>query len=310
MRVDYEPNLIENAVFEAGRLDPKLEAEIHRATDPLYDLPDERKRNDRLQAVYITVSQRLKLDGVIPQLLAEHALIKQAVRQCIVREALRPNKEAAELHVKSNDDESGSCTRIIIIHVCPHSLLNPAKFIARMRSDLLQIVDMIDERFGYRKESLTGRLPRENLIRDRYRVLWAIYTEGRIAREGPRNDDTIKSLSGQFERVFSGYPAALLPGARRRVFKAENLTHPQLLEWAGSPEELFEQKSLRRGSGHAALGEPCPLCGFSTYDWFDLEADSHGITLAIQEDFPQWQPEKGLCRQCAEIYRMATQSTS
>ena len=203
MRVDYDAVLVEHAVFEAGRRDPELEAEIHQATDPLYEIDDLRKRDAHFAVVCKTFFQRLELDHPLAQLLAEHPLIERAVHRCVVRKAPRSRQEMAELYIK-HDLDTGTWMRTIIIQVCPHSLLNPEKLGVKMRRELMQIADMLDERFGYRRDSLAGRLPRENLIRDRYRVLWDIYAQGRLARSGHGNETVMAALAVQLRHVFAG----------------------------------------------------------------------------------------------------------
>ncbi len=327
MRIDYEPTLIEQAVFHAARRNPQLEARLHRATDRLYDLTEPEEKDSRFREVHKNIFQDLRLDEVIPRLLAEprctpssgyagkrrtSGLIERHVGHCIVREAASTKKEAADLYVNSDRNTPDSCTRTLFIQVCPQSLLNPEPFERRMRRELLHVADMLDERYGYDKDSLAGHQPRQNLIRDRYRVLWDIYVEGRLSRQGDGDQHAKRSLSHQFERVFAKYSACLFPPSFERIFLADGLTHRQLMQWACAPELLFEQNSasvasgVRRDAGRYGLspapGEPCPICKFSTYDWFNSDDLSPELIAAVQKDFPQWLSPTGICRQCTEIY--------
>ena len=301
MQLQYDPNLIEQTIFQAARHDPNLEAELHRATDPLYELADEGEKDARFRDVYQALFRRLELDRLVPGLLAERPHLERAVGRCIVREAPAARKETAELYVKQAENDPGPATRTIIIQICPASLLEPSGFIPRTRRELLQISDMIDPRFGYRKESLAGGQPRENLIRDRYRVSWDVYAEGRLAQEDQGDEEAIRSLGLAFQRVFPGHPATRTARAFERVSEANNLTHDRILEWAESPPLLFEEEDVRPGGGPPVGGQACPVCGFATHDWFDVD-DSTGIRSAVRRDFPHWNPTQGICRQCAELY--------
>ena len=308
MLIEFEPNFVEHAVFEAARRHPKIEADLHRAIDPVYDLEDEASRNKQFRSVYLSYFQRLRLDRVVSQLVAERSLIPRSVRQCMVREARSRKSEGAELYVRNREDE---CTdepnedrlRTIVVQIFPDSLVNRRRaLITKLRHELLQIADMLDDRFGYEKQSLLGRLPRENLVRDRYRVLWDAYTDGRLMKEGLQ-DETARADSGiRFARVFPMAPRPIIDAAVTRVIDASGLTHERLLEWANSPEQLFGRHSMSPARDEPAPGEPCPVCGCATHDWCDLKETDHGAIGAVRRDFPQWQPSKGICRQCADIY--------
>ena len=302
MRIDYEPSFVEQTIFYAGRQDPKLEAELHRATDRLYGLTDAAEREAGFQEVYGTFFRRLGYDRVVTGLLAERPVIEARVQHCIVRYAVSAKKEAAELFIRDTGDSAQAETRSLFIHAYHESLLNPEPFERRMRREFLHVADMLDESFGYRKDSLLGNQPRQNLIRDRYRVLWDIYVEGRLSREGHADDKMMLLLSRQFEKVFAKYSTCPFPPSFERVYRADKVTHDQLLEWATSPELLFQEDGATPCGTGPAPGEPCPACKFSTFDWFAAEEHTPALIAAVQAAFPKWQPRQGICRQCADIY--------
>lgn len=303
MHIEYDPELIEHTVFMAGQKDPDLSAELHQSTDQLYGLRGERERHARFWEVFKTFFQRLGLDELIPRLLAERSLTELRIHRCLISEAPHSMAEGAELYVKNDKGSSDDATRTLSIRVCPQSLLDISDLAPRLRRELLHVADMLDERFAYDKRSLTGHHPRQNLIRDRYRVLWDIHVEGRLFREGHRDDRMRIRLSHQLERVFTRYSACLFPPVLERVFNADHLTHRQLLEWASTPERLYGESPGGDSDASSAPGTLCPICGFSTYDWFELGRSLDEFVPAVQRDHPQWTAAKGMCRQCAEIYR-------
>ena len=302
MRVQYDPRLIEHIVFEAARLDPKFDAQLHRTTNPYYELDDLNNREQRFQEAYRDAFQRLKLDLIITDLIAEHPIIEQCAPLCIVKEAPARRKEAADLYVKRPDDPADAPdtpAQTVFIWVYPASMLDRTALASRMRRELLHVADMLDEKFGYQKESLTGNTPAENLTRDRYRVLWDIYTEGRLDRNGHGDNKVASSLQPQFERVFTGHTDRHSSQAVQRVFQAADLTHDQLLAWSETPQLLLESDGPAGGRDTSVA---CPLCQFPTFDWLDLAGDHRDLIAAVQADHPQGQPDHGICRQCAEIY--------
>lgn len=302
MRIDYEPSFVEQTIFHAGRQNPNLEAELHRATDRLYALTDSAEREAGFHEVYGNFFRRLGYDGVVVRLLSERPLIESRVQRCIVRQATSAKKEAAELFVRDTGDDDQPQRRSLFIHAYHESLLQPAPFERKMRREFLHVTDMLDDSFGYRKDSLLGNQPRQNLIRDRFRVLWDIHVEGRLSREGHADDKMMRQLSRQFEKVFAKYSACLFPPSFERVHRADVLNHDQLLEWATSPASLFDRDPAASCEIGPAAGEPCPTCKFSTFDWFAAEEHTPALITAVQAAFPKWRPQQGICRQCADIY--------
>ncbi len=312
MRIEYEPNLVEQAVLLAARQDAALMGQLHRATDPLYQLTDSTQQESQFRETYAGFFRRLGFDEVLPRLLEERPLIAECVGRCIARQAPNARKEAAELYVKDEEASPSPSTRSLFIFVTADSLLKPKELEHRMQSELLHTSDMLDYRFGYVKDSLAGHHPRQNLIRDRYRVLWDIFVEGRLHREGRRDPvfdpeaqtrrEAETRLQEQLARVFGRAAIGRATETFARVFGAVGLTHGQMLAWAQSPADLFENSADATQSGGPDLGGPCPLCAFTTYDWVKPSDLSSATIPAIQSDFPAWQPHDGVCRQCAEIY--------
>lgn len=298
MQVRYDPNLVEQTVFLATHQDRRAERELHSDLDPLYSLPEGQAREAEFRKVYGEFFARLGLGSVVRDLLAEHPLIEREVAQCVVREAPRSRAECAELYVRASNGTTDPMDRTLIIQICARSALNPEGLVLRMRRELLHVADMLDERFGYRQEAFDGPPSRQNLDRDRYRVLWDVYTEGRLTRRGKGDEKTVETLKRAFERTFRGRDSHSL-GVFNRVLQATELTHQQILQWARSTELLFgdEVPQAKRS------GELCPLCSFPTTDWFSFDASSERRVIeAIRSDFTSWSPEKGACRQCAEVY--------
>ncbi len=302
MRIEYEPNLVEQSVLFAARQDAALMGQLHGATDPLYQLTDATQQESRFREVYAGFFRRLGFDAVLPHLLEERPLIAEHVGRCIARQAANARKEAAELYVKDEEESPSPSTRSLFIFVTADSLLKPKELEHRMQSELLHTSDMLDYRFGYVKDSLAGHHPRQNLIRDRYRVLWDIFVEGRLHREGRRDSEAEARLQEQLARVFGRAANGRAAEAFARVFGAVGLTHGQMLAWAQSPADLFENSAGAKQNGGPDLGGPCPLCAFTTYDWIQPSDLLSATIPAIQSDFPTWQPHDGVCRQCAEIY--------
>ena len=240
LTIEYEQSLVETAVFLAVRTDARLEGELHKITDRLYEIPDEEQRQREFVPVFRDSFTKLGLDRLISGLLAERPLIGEQVERCVVREAAKRRAECAELHVRSDasgDDDGG---RTLVIQICPQSFIETGRFITLMRRELLHVADMLDERFGYVREAFSGEPSRQNLQRDRYRILWDTFVEGRLDREQlstKRDKDRYKHAFG---RAFGLDPDSEYDAAVERVFDADSLTHNQLMDWAREPAQLFD----------------------------------------------------------------------
>jgi len=302
MNIEYDASLVEQAVFLAAKKDDQLDIELHQATDQLYELPDQRERQARFRDVYKSFFQRLGFGDVIPRLLQERPSIEDHVEQCLVCEAPRRKTECAELCVRIGEDSHPVSKGTLFVKLCPSSLLDSTDIVTRLRRELLHVADMLDERFGYQKAALVGHHPRQNLIRDRYRVLWDIFVEGRLFREGHGDKRITRALRDQLVCVFSKIPSSQCTPAFDRLYRAMKLTHSQLLEWASIPERLFGEERASHAGSHGVPGEMCPICGFSTFDWFEEEDACYKIASVVQTVHPRWRTDDGICRQCAEIY--------
>ena len=104
-------------------------------------------------------------------------------------------------------------------------------------------------------------------------------------------------------RVFGIDSAETASRTVKSVLDAPSLTHQQLFAWANDPNGFCERETDTPESRAGAPGASCPLCGFSTFDWFVFDADAdEDLANMIEESYPHWTPASGACRQCAEIY--------
>lgn len=226
--IEYEQSLIETAVFLAVRKTSQLECEFHQVIDPLYEIPDEELQHRAFTPVFRDYFTKLKLDHVMGGLITERPLIHQHLDRCIVREAARTKEESAELFVRESD-KGEKIHRTLVIQVCPQSLIEPEQIDLQMRRELLHVADMLDEQFGYQPEEFDGPLSLQNLQRDRYRVLWDTYVEGRLHREGYGTQKDKLHMQRAFDRVFTNDDIRFDAVTFCNIFDATNLQHNSLM---------------------------------------------------------------------------------
>lgn len=303
MRVQYSPTFVEQAVTQCVYGDRKLEARLHRAIDPYYRMPEGREREGRFSSAYWEFFIELGLNARLSALFEERPLLIHEVGRCLVHAAPRAKSEGADLLVKPEAGATVPETRTLTLQLCPETLLDPTRLSAWSRRELLHIQDMVDPAFGYAPWRPEGSPAQQNLVRDRYRVLWDAWVEARLVREGRAGDGETGRLRRMMERAFAGLEPAVIGAGLDRILAAETLTHADLLGWAREPEGLFGARSSAQAADGPDPGDPCPLCKFSTFDWYDFSATgAERAAAAIAGARPGWTPSEGACRQCAEIY--------
>ena len=235
IRMEYDPSLVEETVFLAARRDARVECDLHEAIDPFYKIADQELRTGAFRDVAAEFFRQLRLDRVVPSFLAERPSIGQHVHACVVFEAANGKTQSADVFVKHNPACAQQVQLTLVIRVCPDSLLDVVRLAPWLRRELLHVADLVDPAFGYNGDDISGPPHQQKLTRDRYRVLWDIYVEGRLVREGWVDNEMKPRLWSAFVRGFT-YQGHVPPrGKFERILGADRLTHRQLLEWACDP---------------------------------------------------------------------------
>ena len=302
-RVEYDPVLVEQAVRLAVRSDPSSEQSLHRQVDPLYAIDDHEERDRAFTRTYAKWFTQLGLGRPLTELIAERPVIDRRVAMCLVRMAPRRKAESAELFVR-RDSPSAPIARTLVIQLCAESLVEPESARSFLRRELLHVSDMLDDDFGYVREEFDGLPARQNLVRDRYGVLWDIYVERRLMDDDLVGRERMEHLRVGFEKAFTlgGQPPS--DDAFDRVLHCRVLTHRQLFLWANEPRRVLEvngENGPQPMVGRNGPGQSCPICGFPTFDWLDLPDEGGAEEIgAIQRICPTWTAADGVCRRCAE----------
>lgn len=260
---------------------PRLEA--------IYELPEE-EREEAFTTAYGAIFEERKLGEPLNPLLAEFPTL-QGLEEVLIFMAISLRDESAEL---SRDRTKMG------IRLRAERLREPEQLAAFLRHELVHISDMLDPAFGYRYEPL-DRIQDQMLPR-RYQVLWDVYIDGRLERQGQVETTTREERQREFERLFSFLPRRQRAAAFQGLWNAQEMTHTQLLEIAEEPAKLAV---LGVGVGDVSStpisGTFCPLCQFPTFQWADPEP---GMLSVIQKDFSTWTPEEGICGRCYEYYQI------
>jgi hypothetical protein len=138
------------------------------------------------------------------------------------------------------------------------------------------------------------------VARERYRLLWDITIDGRLAAAGHRPMQARQHHARAFARSYSFWAEPKLEEAFTGLWQNHSPRHQDLVALLADP------RGLRQTPGPVP-GASCPLCDFPTFDWAALADVSAGVIERVAAEFPMWHPEDGLCLRCLETYQAALQ---
>ena len=310
MRLTYDPGLVDEAVLLAERTAPREAARaFRRERDRVYGISDPDEREAAFQALHLRWFADLRLPDLLQSLIAERAAVVGQLDEGRVLRAVTRHEEGADLvdQVTSGEADRGP---ILVLRLRPATLLESEALCALVRHELMHVADMLDPAFGYQRSlpASDDGPSRDNNQRDRYRVVWDVTIDGRLARAGvdrrgarpaashadPAADsDAVRAARWrEFAATFS-----MLGDDCRRAFDewfgTEHPTHAALAAFAIAPA----------GTDASGASGRCPLCRFPVAA-LDPRPERLSVAAgaAICDDHPSWEVEQGLCPQCLDLY--------
>ena len=173
--------------------------------------------------------------------------------------------------------------------------------------------DMMDPAFDYEDAFIPGNPSMKNLITARFRLLWNIFVDSRLARKKIQSIMTKESRYREFDNYYRKIPEQQRRGIFEGLWITEKLTHEELLSMATDLETListyidYSEDFTEEDQEYIHLqGSPCPLCKFPTYNWVDDPESvcDEMVIEAIQIDFQDWESKDGACDRCIEVYEL------
>ena len=324
-----------NRLFFLEKL--KLGDHVLRALEAVGLIP-KRKRTSRKSALLNVNQEAEPAEGLeeIPVETAELELAEEEVEEEALEPADEENSEIAydlarefeerikEVIVKRAinkvDEGSNVLNRvsgnpIIEMRVLASRFSNPEEALdldAFLIQEFMHAKDMVDPEFDYEDAFIPGNPSVKNLITSRFRLLWNMYVDSRLARIGVVS---VLPKEARF-REFDNFYRKVTDKQRRGIFEGiwvtDKFTHEELLSMATDLDTLMskyvdpgEISEDERDFIHLQ-GSPCPLCKFPTYNWVDDPESicDEMVIEAIQIDFPDWESKDGGCDRCIEVYEL------
>lgn len=296
MQLSYDEDFIEAAVFlcASGRrkgVPSLLIARFHREREKLYAVLDPDERNTAFFKLHLDWFREWGLEQPLTDVLKEFPLVREQLGVLAVRKTTGKNDEGAELYV----NDAGQRTGMLALRL--ERLINDAPLRDYLRHEFTHLHDMLNPPFGYSPVlDLPGlNAAQKRLARERYRLLWDITIDGRLAAAGHAPMQTRKQHAAAFARGYSFWSEQRQTETFNSLWECRPPHHADFLALIADPRGL-------RDAHRPEPGASCPLCEFPTFQWADAAALPPAIRQRIQAEFPAWLPEQSLCGRCLETY--------
>jgi hypothetical protein len=309
MDILVQTGLAERAVFQAVRDDASLQPHYERQFADCFESPAGALRDEAFARLHERWFHELGLYGLIAQRVNEFPRLRERINRLVVTHVPTQGAQSAELF-----GAPGRYTAVIAVAAV--TLLDAPAFTYWARREFQHLDDMLNPDFGYDAKRRPGgaTAAARNLALDRYTVLWAACVDARLVGRRLAPDDVRIKRQQELIRVFSLTHSEETSDVLAQFWRqAERRppTHGELLDWARQGLPGFRVPG--RTSAHApacAAGSPCPLCGFSTFDWIREPVSLKALQEVLRADFPDWMPDQPICGRCAEVYRAGMSAPS
>jgi hypothetical protein len=201
IRLTYDPELVEEAVLLAEATAPRA---FRQDRNRIYEIADPDEREARFRSCHRRWFVRLGLNRIIEQTVSERPDIAKRLAAGRVVRAVARRDEAADL-IDQVTPGVQDPRPILLLRLRPASLIEADALADLLRHELMHVADMLDPRFGYQRTlpSSDSGPSHDNILRDRYRVLWDVTIDGRLARSGLASDRTSAARWQEFASTFA-----------------------------------------------------------------------------------------------------------
>jgi hypothetical protein len=256
LRIEIALPLVEEAVLLKVDSGPSEDRRrFHAERDPLYEIRDAEEREAAFGALHGRWFRALGIGGALSRLPQDDPAVARRISRCLVIPAAGPDEQGADLH-----DPREAVPRlrgpepalpVLVLRLASRTLLDPAALAALLRREMIHVADMLDPAFGYERGlDAPGEDPaRVRILRDRYRLLWSITVDARMAAVGLLDPSAADRRLREFAAAF---PDAAEGGGDlfRRLVTGPRPSHRELLALAaGAASPAVHVPSPARRSG-------------------------------------------------------------
>ncbi|MCL4181311.1 MAG: hypothetical protein KJ072_26675 [Verrucomicrobia bacterium] len=268
---------------------------FHAERERCYGILDPDDRATAFARLQLSWFQEWGFGERLGEIAAHFAILSDALAALVFRKARGRNDEAAELY----RDPEGQWRGIVALR--PERFADDSALKRFLHHELAHLADMVNPEFGYSPElGQTGQTPSQlRLTRERYRLLWAVSIDGRLIQRGLETTTDQVQRRQEFNRGFAFLPAERREELFEALWSGRLAQHLPLLELAADPRGL-------QGRHAPVPGAACPLCGFATFQWTEIDRLRTAARERMHADFPGWSDGESVCARCAEMYDAIT----
>lgn len=293
-QINFDPTFIEEAVFLLMRIKQgdKLYKDFYNEKEEIYQKDISGDECDQaFKLFYEKYFCCLGLEDFFKNICKDFSHLYKPEIRVVVKRVWDKKQEEAELYVQPQQ-------KTVYLGILVRRILDLNFLESFLRHELTRISDMLSFDFQYFPHPVFGGKNEieNNLVRDRFRLLWDFYIDARLREKGFKTSKSDEEQKEEFERKFF----FLTPLEREQILYkiqgCESLRQLDLLNWAGDPRSI---KVLGEG------GLRCPLCDFTSFDpikHWDIE--TLPVVDAIKKDYPYWDASQGICPQCFDLYSL------
>lgn len=295
MKLTFESDFVESAVFltirqHEGHASSKYPEKWHTEKNRIYSIKNSQACAKAFRKLDEKWFVRLKIRRRFEAVFRSFSILKHPALIIRIRRAFSQKDEGSELYIQG--ELKTNLMKLQTARLFEDDYLE--KF---LRHEWLRVSDMLDPMFQYSPHAaLSGTSELEdNLIRDRYRLLWEFYVSIRLLKMGFRILTSLTRQKQLMDRAFSKWTAE----AREKIFlEIVNQKHQTQSDFL----KLAKDEKLMVPLGQGGL--LCPLCHFTSFDPADLSFQQNPMVLEeIKRDHPNWNIDWGICQNCFDLYQ-------
>lgn len=312
MRIEFDSELKEVLVMQEIQRrnmenDTSLEKEYHKLGDPLYDLPVG-ERQEGFEKIHHDLFSKFGHGETIAEALEEFPDLKEKIGYVKISQSHLEE----EANIMKKDPEDTSELSSIRIKIRPELFYEKESLLKVLRHEQMHVTDMLDKDYGYMTKIEAVNPTEKTFIRDRYRIIWDIYIDSRLAKEEKESISSKEARFEEFEGFYRKFPYSQRVAVFAGLWNIERLTHQEIIDMANNPAKLLERSislpdAELKEKKIILPGSLCSMCKFPSYHFEELNPDSEDdrkVIEKINEDFPGWEPAEGGCERCMELYKL------
>lgn len=242
VEIRFDPGFVEEAVFlELKRLAASGEEGMQRRfREEWASLYEGGSSVEESEAAFQRLSGRyfkaLGLSELFAQRFEELQGLSASAEVAFVRRVFSRKEERVEFYAsRAGDGRLGiEIPTVLFIGLQVARCLHREALVAFLRHELMHVCDMIDPAFKYDPRADLGGVceAEEDLLRERFRLLWDVWVHGRFKRKGWQTLEEDSVRRQEWERVFAFVDPVRRLEAFRIVGGRDRWTQQELLALA------------------------------------------------------------------------------